>query len=480
MPEITIQWCEWEDIVNKRFLELIENRDRYIIQYGSRGSSKSDFTSKKLIYRCLTEKYFRYILVRNNYNTIKDSSYQTIKDNIIDLGLGHLFKFRKQPLEIECINGNMFLARGCDDTANLKSLKDPTGIWWEEDIPEEADFITVTSSVRTKKADYLQEIFTINPEVEGNYEDNWFWKRFFEGHNERSFKDVTTIVVDEEEVELTYTIHHSWYKDNPHLPKQFIALLLDLKRTNPYYYTVFANGDWGNKKRGGLFYKRFDRAKTVDKKLRYNPNLALHLSVDFNVNPYMSATIWQIEGKVAKCIDELALESPDNTTRAICKEFERRYYNHAAGLFIYGDPSGKSEDTRSEKGHNDYRIILNELTRYKPRQRVAKKHPPVATRGNFMNVLFDTGFKGVSLLIADKCTHIKNDLLFGREASDGTKLKEKTTVDGLSFEKYHHHSDTMDYFFCEAFRTEFNQYQHGSDPTVRTFGSNNYNRSKRF
>ena len=80
-----VEWCEWNEIINETFVPLIDNKDRYIICKGGRGSSKSDATAKKLIYRCLNESYFRYILIRNVYGTIKDSSYQTIKDIIYDL-----------------------------------------------------------------------------------------------------------------------------------------------------------------------------------------------------------------------------------------------------------------------------------------------------------------------------------------------------------------------------------------------------------
>ena len=176
---MTVQWCEWDLLVNKRFIPLIENKDRYVIMYGGRGSSKSNFEAKKLIHRCLSEPYFRHILIRNTYATIKDSSYQTIKDIIYELGLQSLFEFKLQPLEIHCVNGNCFYARGCDDTQKLKSIKDPTGAWYEEDIPTEEDFITITTSIRTEKAKYLQETFTINPEVEGNFQEHWFYKRFF-------------------------------------------------------------------------------------------------------------------------------------------------------------------------------------------------------------------------------------------------------------------------------------------------------------
>ena len=54
-----VQWCEWDEILNNRFVPLVDNTDRYLICYGGRGSSKSVFAAKKLIYRCLSEDYFR-------------------------------------------------------------------------------------------------------------------------------------------------------------------------------------------------------------------------------------------------------------------------------------------------------------------------------------------------------------------------------------------------------------------------------------
>lgn len=460
---INVNWCKWEKIVNKSFIPLIDNKDRYLILYGGRGSSKSNAIAKKLIYRCLTEPYFRYILIRNQYNTIKDSSYQTLKDIIIELGLSQLFVFKLQPLEIHCLNGNMFLARGCDDATTLKSIKDATGCWWEEDIPTESDFITISSSIRTQKAAYLQEVFTINPEVEGNYQEHWFWKAFFKDKPvNQGFSDVRKFRIDSEtEVDLTYTAHHSTHLDNKWLPNEFRAMLMDLKRTNPYYYTVYCLGNWGNKQLGGLFYKKFDIGKNT-KVNEYRPELPLHISFDFNVNPYMSCTIWQLQGNTAYQIDEIALSSPNNDTRSVCREIQYRYRNHKTGMFIYGDPSGKQEDTRSEQGFNDYSIIEKELAQFRPELRVLKAHPPVHMRGQFINSVFDYNFNGLYIYIQEKSVYLKNDLLFGKEASDGTKHKEKVKGEnGTSYEKYHHHSDSMDYFICAAWQEHFETYQNG-------------------
>jgi hypothetical protein len=369
----------------------------------------------------------------------------------------------------------MFIARGCDDTTTLKSVKDPNGCWFEEDIPSESDFITITSSIRTLKSDYLQEIFTINPEIEGNYQDNWFWRRYFEGYAETSFDSVTEFEVDENtKVNLTYTVHHSTYLDNRWLPPEFKALLLDLKRTNPYYYTIYCLGLWGNKQLGGLFYKKFSLKNT--RVNTYNKFLPIHLAFDFNVNPYMSCSVWQMDGNTLYNIDEIACKTPSNDTRSVCREFIYRYNLHNTGLFIYGDPSGRNEDTRSEKGHNDYSVIEDELAKFNPILRVASSHPPVHMRGMFINAIFEHNFSSLFIFINEKSVYLKQDLLFGKEASDGAKFKEKAKIDGVTAEKYHHFSDGMDYLICEAWSEYFDTYQNGDMSKYRrTTGYNKQN-----
>ena len=260
-----IGWPEWKYLVNEPFIPLIDNTDRYLILYGGRGSSKSAFITDRCIFQCLSHTYFRAVLVRNTYATIKDSQYQSLVDRICELGLQSLFEFKLQPLEITCKNGNKFLARGCDDTTKLKSIKDPSLVWYEEDIPSESDFITITTSIRTGKADLLQEVFTINPEVEGDFQENWFWKKFFLGHSEKSFSDKFIEKVDGNDVELKYTVHHSTYHDNRWITDGFIVFLLNLKKQDPYYYTIYCLGEWGNRITGGNFYKAFNRGLAVVK-----------------------------------------------------------------------------------------------------------------------------------------------------------------------------------------------------------------------
>jgi PBSX family phage terminase large subunit len=419
-------------------------------------------------------------MVRRVGAKVKDSCYQNLKDIIYELGLSGQFTFASTPQpRITCQNGNYFIGAGLDDTTKIKSIKDPTTVWYEEDIPSESDFITISTSIRTLKADKLQEIFTINPEVEGNYQDHWFFKTFFEEKYNtglRTFAGQVETEIDDKPIILPYVVHHSTHRDNPHLPDQFRAILQDLKRTNPYYYQVYTLGNWGTRIVEGRFYYNFT-TKDHTTNINYNPDQALHISFDFNIRPYMSLTIWQIEGKKMYCVDEIAAKEPHNNTSEICKLFIQKYGRHQAGLYVYGDPAGKAEDTRSEKGHNDYNIIRKELKEMRPQVKVATAAPSVSMRGEFINSIFKENIYDLEIYINENCKTMINDLLFGKSAPDGKKLKEKIKdkETGLSYEKYHHMSDTLDYFVCKVFVNEYNSFKRGAEgfdystPMKKTF-----------
>lgn len=263
--------------------------------------------------------------------------------------------------------------------------------------------------------------------------------------------------------------------------KHSVKDLLHIKKISPYVFQSQYQQDPQPIKKGGEFYKLFEYKKNVvsnpmrasGKLTLYDPSVALHVTYDFNVKPFMSVGIWQIwktpTGKKAVKIDEIAARSPMNRTEPATKEVIRRYGDHNAGMFIYGDPSGKKEDTRTEAGHNDFIIIMRTLKQFKPTQRVLSVAPPVKPRGDFMNSLFADGIEGLEIFIGDNCTETINDYQYMEEDSDGTKLKKKVTENGDTFEKYGHMSDGDEYFICFAFAAEFARYQKsGGTGTIKT------------
>jgi len=337
MSTVEVSIPPFKKWVNPRFVEIMENTDRYLILWGTRNSSKSVSAARKLIVRCITEDYFRYILVRKTYESIKDSQWQTIKDEVEALGLSRLFTFKISPLEIICFNGNKFIARGLDKADKLKSIKDPTGVWWEEFVGSMSnqvtleDFITVTTSVRSIRADYIQEIISLNPQTEGVYQEFWFWKMFFKGHSELSFRCTITAnyTVRGKAKSFTYhyTVHHSTYLDNAYLNEQQIADLEALKDVNEYWYKVYTLGIWANKEVGDMFWKGFDHLKHVRDDIFIDPTEPLHISFDENVNPYPALTIWQMEyfsdSVEVRQIHEICLKNPNNKVQKVAQEFRR-------------------------------------------------------------------------------------------------------------------------------------------------------------
>lgn len=221
---------------------------------------------------------------------------------------------------------------------------------------------------------------------------------------------------------------------------------------------------------GGECYKMFDYDTCVGD-WRYDPELALHITFDFNVNPYMSAGVWQIGRTVvggvtffkAQKIEEICLKSPKNTTKAVCEHVRHKYAEHGAGVYVYGDPNGMKEDTRSEKGHNDYLIIRQELACFKPVLRIVRKAPSVPVRVSFMNTLFAGGYDGLEISIDRRCIHTIDDYQYIKEESDGSKskLKIRDPNTGIQAERYGHCCDHDEYFICAAFANKYALYQQG-------------------
>lgn len=213
---------------------------------------------------------------------------------------------------------------------------------------------------------------------------------------------------------------------------------------------------------GGEFYKQFKIWRNV-KEFEYNSEFPLHISFDFNVNPGMHAVIFQIIGTVAFQIAEVITRSPNNNTRGCCAEIKRHLMmlGHSSGLYIYGDPSGRSASTRDEVGHNDFSIIITQLQEYKPQLRVPYSHPSPKMRGNFINTIFEHTYSGIELWIHPNCHKTIEDFQFVKENTDGTKVKDKMKdlTTGIQCERYGHLSDAVDYMMAEAFKKEYTLYQ---------------------
>lgn len=277
-----------EEVFLPVYRPLLHKHNDITFLWGGRDAGRTHFVAQQLIIDCMTKSRFRCILVKKTHVSIKDAQWQTIKDIVEFWGISHLFKFKENPLTIECINGNRFIARGCDNTENIKSIKDPTDVWYEEGNQLDLqDFITISTSLRSNDVE-IRQWFNFNPETEIDYKEHWLYKMFFQKHDELgeyTFESTWDIELPNKEVvSFKYAAVHSTYKNNPYCKPQRIAFLEQLAVLDPYYYQCYTLGMWGKRKADKPFVVTY-KPEVHKGKTQHDPNLDTYLSFDFNLDP---------------------------------------------------------------------------------------------------------------------------------------------------------------------------------------------------
>lgn len=95
-------------------------------------------------------------------------------------------------------------------------------------------------------------------------------------------------------------------------------------------------------------------------------------------------------------------------------------------------------------------------------------------RGNWINQILSHSEGGIEIQINGSCKHSIADYSYLKEASDGTKHKEKTNDPdtGVNYEKYGHMSDCTDYLLTFAYATDYANFQRGGLASTPSFGKN--------
>lgn len=435
MSEISVS------IPRKAFLpayqHLLNSQADINLLWGGRDSGKSHFIAQKLIYKCLSADYFRCIMVKRTANSIEAAQWQTIKDIVTSWGLSELFRFKTHPLSIECVNGNKFIARGCDDPENLKSIKDPSDVWYEEaNQLELSDFITVATTLRSKVK--VQQWVSFNPEADGDYTEFWIYKYFFEpykGDIYSNFSSTWSISIpNAEPVAFTYTSTRTTYHDNRYCTSERRAFLEQLAELDPYYYTVFTLGKWGNRLVTDPFFYCFNKAANVGP-TKHNRRLETALSFDFNVNPltccvfqHSENNIWGIE----------SIKLPNSDIYKMC-DYIKGSYNDSLFL-VTGDATGQNTTALVREGLHFYTVIKSELSLSASQLRVPSVNPPIDKN----RVLCNAVFKKMSVTLDPiKC----KDLIFDCQNVSVNDLGKIDKGDRSNPKKRADFADGMRYYF---------------------------------
>ncbi|MFC0235500.1 PBSX family phage terminase large subunit [Fictibacillus phosphorivorans] len=214
-----------ESVINDCYLDLLDNESRYLILYGGAGSGKSVFAAQKLVLRMLEESDHKILIVRKVAKTLRESTFSLIRGVISDWGLTDLFDVNKTDMTITCnSNGNQIIHAGLDDVEKMKSIHGITGIWIEEASEvEQQDFQQLDLRLRGFTTNYKQVIISFNP-ISSLH---WLKSVFFNKQRKGA------------------TIRHTTYLDNKFIDEDYTQVLESMKEDDPYYYSVYALGQWG-------------------------------------------------------------------------------------------------------------------------------------------------------------------------------------------------------------------------------------------
>ncbi len=214
----------------------------------------------------------------------------------------------------------------------------------------------------------------------------------------------------------------------------------------------------------GRAFWTFDKSKHV-KPLDFLPDTPVaHLSFDQNVVPYITMLaaqcVYLMDGTLQiRIFKEYCLKHPDSTTKTLCNRFLLDFGPRVNQVFIYGDASGSKRDTR--EAMSDYRIAETALkSKWGNRSnRVQTSNPQVRKRVLFLCAIFEGKIPGIEIVIDKGCYNLIQDMLMVKSDANGGKLKQRVTENGVSFEKWGHTSDALEYLVTSLCPAQFKDFE---------------------
>lgn len=446
------------------------NIPQLVLGGGAAGGGKSFVASVWLVSSCIKFPDVRAIVARKTLKSLKESTWNTIRMIIKSWGL------------IEDVNYHINSVAG-----TLRFWNDSVILMLDlADLPSDPNFerfgsmeATIAacdevSEVSQKAIEVLfsrlrwktHETFKVSKMLlTTNPTTNWVRSRFVQDENGDK---VTT---REGEFYVPFSVF-----DNPDIAfrQTYEAALNKISDQATKERLLYGNWDFVEANDMAL-YNQFDGTKHLITGLRekvYDPTKPLIVVWDFNVAPYMSTLLVQIDydKKKVYIIEEILgkAEDKENNTPSLARKIKKKMYRqkHIGGLDITGDPAGLQRSTTNEDGVNNYTIINETLGKgiLRPKIKLLKKQPPQAPRCEFVNEVFK-GYNGWEIMIDLRCRRLTQDLIYQLKNEDGSKGKPKVTDSktGVKYEKYGHLSDCLDYLLCYYLRDAWYKFKSGDD-----------------
>lgn len=241
--------------ISPSFEDLVFNWDyETYLAFGGYGSGKSYHIAFKIILKLLEEKR-KALVIREVYDTIKESTFDLFREILSDMNLlgdplvardrKTKVIMRVSPMQFSFPNGSRIIFKGMDKPEKVKSLNGVSIVWLEE-APEikYQGFTELQGRIRTPDVS-MHFILSFNPVSK----ESWPYRHFFCKLTDDG-KEIQ--LVDEEKLYERKCIvkngvyyHHSTPDDNPWLPKAYIQRLDKLKEYDKPLYMVARWGRFG-------------------------------------------------------------------------------------------------------------------------------------------------------------------------------------------------------------------------------------------
>lgn len=475
---------------------------RFIVLYGGSSSGKS-FSVAQFFSILAFYEGCNMLVMRKVGASIEKTIYADFRAAINGIdGLAECCRFKQNSIVFN--DGGKIDFSGLDDPEKIKGISQYKRVFLDElSEYDETDFKQIRLRLRGQEGQQIVAAF--NPISE----EHWIKKKWFDRETWHDIPMALTIgnetlpqelcavksvrmnsekmilnpntgeydrhAPDTIVIQSTY-LNNFWVVGSPdgkygYYDQQAIATFENDRINDPDYYQVYALGEWGHIRTGAEFFPSFSHG-VVCGRFKYNPELPIHISMDSNVLPYVTATFFQKEYKPDDVqqvtqIDELPIESPNNSARKAAKVIAKRLkeYGYSDKVYLHGDASGKAANTIDCENRSFFDLVIDELERegFDVVDNIGKRNPSVATTGEFINAVWDGRVPGVSIRIDDDCTVSIDDYQAVQKDENGAIAKQKVTnpVTKQKYEAHGHVADTLRYIAHDLLRQQYTDFSMG-------------------
>lgn len=357
---------------------------------GSVGSAKSLTVAHLVTSHCMRFKNAHVGIGRKSLGALKDTLLQMILDHLgNDIPVIH----NKAKGSITFANGSKITSVSWADK-NFKKVRSYafSAFVIEEQTENDDNRHYKEIIMRVGRVPHIPESWLLSP-TNPDSPAHWAHDYFIEGA--KKYK--------------TRHVYYSLTKDNPFLPESYITKLQETM--TPREADRMLRGMWVEIDKSRIYHNyQSERNFLRNTKYEISPRYPIDIFFDFNVSegkPF-SAGFGQARGESRHIFKSFEIEGL-RTFQMMDEMADFGIFEMPVHFRIFGDASGKHNDTRSLK--SDYDLIKDFMNKYKTKQgkllswsyHVPRGNPPLRRRHNLVNRLCENDLGHVQFFIYKGC-----------------------------------------------------------------------------